>query len=706
LSYTLRALDGGGVALFSRPGFSGWATQDEGALAVRALAADECGRIFWLRLEDCHLYRRDPVNGLVERLIPLADCTYAPHDFSRALAAQRRVWALDRTASSVITIRPDTFEVIGTTAVPGAVDIAYAGGRLFSLARDGFRVHDLRGRIVAGPFGEGISNPVALGSDPNGRWLYVIDESAASFLRFSADDGKFDAAFGNFEDAARGFRPRLLVVHPDGNLFASVGSPVAHEFAPDGGYVGTMGELSPVPDILGMSVDPHGEILIGSSAGIARFHRSTGVAGNKGQFYTRTLDNGAEQAEGWQRVDIAAEIDAGGTIAVYYASDQDAGLAAAVSGIFDGTQPVAHKVRALEALFADRWIGPHELRAIVPGPGGRTAQSDLVTPMTHSVALRGDARRYLWLKLELSSLTPRATAAIREIRVYYPRLSYLRYLPALYQQDPLSRDFLERFLSMFETVFSGLEATVERVPDAFDPDRTPAAFLGWLAQWLDLTVEEDWPDRVKRDLVKNAAWLYQRKGTPAGLARFIEIVTTTRPLIRETFATERPFVLGDGTLLGIDSRVSRAPMVDLRRDQRTVLGRGSILGTSEIRNATQMRSDPFRDAAFRFTVVLDMPPARFRRYERGLHRIIRENAPAHVSYEIHLVSGAGLGPNTVLGVNFRVTDPPRLHLGYSTLGRSICASDVQYGPDIDIDSALPGLADQPHDRPPCSEGDR
>ena len=79
------------------------------------------------------------------------------------------------------------------------------------------------------------------------------------------------------------------------------------------------------------------------------------------------------------------------------------------------------------------------------------------------------------------------------MRVYYPRLSYLRYLPAVYQQDPVSQEFLERFLSMFETVFSGLEATIERIPEVFDPELTPDEFLDWLAQWLDLGIEEDWP---------------------------------------------------------------------------------------------------------------------------------------------------------------------------------------------------------------------
>jgi phage tail-like protein len=86
----------------------------------------------------------------------------------------------------------------------------------------------------------------------------------------------------------------------------------------------------------------------------------------------------------------------------------------------------------------------------------------------------------------------------------------------VYQQDAISRDLLQRFLAMFETVLSGLEETIERIPEAFDPKLAPDEFLGWLAQWLDLGIEEDWPASVTRELIQKASELYQQKGTPQG----------------------------------------------------------------------------------------------------------------------------------------------------------------------------------------------
>ena len=134
------------------------------------------------------------------------------------------------------------------------------------------------------------------------------------------------------------------------------------------------------------------------------------------------------------------------------------------------------------------------------------------------------------------------------MRVYYPRLSYLRYLPAVYQEDPVSREFLQRFLSIFETVFSGLEATIEKIPEVFDPAHTPKEFLDWLAQWLDLGIEEEWTPEVKSKLISKAASLYQKKGRPDGLIEFIEIVTEKRPLIHESFETQPPLILGESSI--------------------------------------------------------------------------------------------------------------------------------------------------------------
>jgi phage tail-like protein len=691
LSFKLRRLDGGGLALLSRPAFAEWVSQADAARGVGHVAVDPCGRIFWVHSRDCHLYRFDPTNELIESIMPLADCIEGnSHVFGRLLFAWERLWILDRSGMRFLVLRPDTFQILSIIPLLNPVDAAVGRRQLVVLDRGGLHMFDREGRRLRSVPLPWLQSPIAVGADREDR-IYVLDGQARGFLRFTAE-GVFDAEVGDLAEAGRGFAPRLLVVDSDGNLFVSDGSSESHEFAADGGYIGGTGAVSPLSAMLGLTRGLSGELYVGSPEGIARFSRTTGVAGNKGQFYTRTLDNGSERRDGWHRLDLLAELDAGGALDVYYASSPDAALASAVAAIMERRTSVPDKVKSLEAVLGDRWNGPHSLRT--PATAGQPTETNGVDPfarrMSHSVLFRADTDRYLWLKLELAGLAPRASASVREMRVYYPRLSYLRYLPAIYQQDPVSRDFVERFLSIFETVFSGLEGTIERIPEIFDPTLTPHAFLDWLGQWLDLGLEEDWPPRVKRALVVNASRLYRTKGTPGGLAAFIEIVTGRRPVIREAFASERPFILGEGSRLGSESYVFRRAVANLPRHERTVLGDAVVLGTTRLRDSSRTAVHPLRAIAHRFTVLLPLSPREFQRHERGLHRIIHDSSPAHLSYELRLVAGGRLGSGGMVGVGLRVTDPQPLLLGYSSLGQSVCARRVRYGPEVGIDTSLAG----------------
>jgi phage tail-like protein len=689
LSYRLHLRENG-VALFSRPAFAQWATQAEEARGASSLAVDECGCIFWINQHNCRLYRYDPTSGLVEVMTQLAPCDEEhKHAFGRMLIAERRLWILDRDRATVLALRPDTFQIITEIPVSNPIDIAWSAGRLFVLDHNGISAYDVNGKPLRLQQ-RCTPTTVALEADPQGQWLYVIDSFAKGFLRFKAD-GSFEDEIGVFSDVEAGFRPRLLALNSGGNLFACDESAVVHQFSAEGGYIGDTGDLTPLTGISAITFSPSGDLYAASPEGIARFASATGLAGTEGVFYTRTLDSGCDDVDCWHRLDLTADLEPGGALDVRYASSNDADLVNAINDVFQQDSSARDKVTTLETLLAGRWQAPDELRTFSSPDATAAAapQGNLRERPTHSMLFRSQTKRYLWLKLTLSGLASGSRAAVNSMRVYYPRLSYLRYLPDCYQENEVSKEFLERFLSLFETLFSGLEATIETIPEVFDPELTPGEFLDWLAQWLDLGIEEDWKPEVKRKLISNASSLYQKKGTPAALKDFIEIVTGRRPFIRESFQVERPFILGEGRRLGNETFVFQQPVKSVAQGQRIVLGSSAILGRSLISNSATVPIDPFRAAAHHFTVLLDLSPPEFQRHERGLHRIIRENSPAHAGYDIRLVSDAGLGPNLMLGINFRVQDPQPLHLGHSSLGRSVL-SRFRYGPEVGIDTLVNG----------------
>jgi phage tail-like protein len=139
--------------------------------------------------------------------------------------------------------------------------------------------------------------------------------------------------------------------------------------------------------------------------------------------------------------------------------------------------------------------------------------------------------RYIEMTVHLRSESD-DTPRLSQILVRYPRDSYLRYLPAAYQEDEASRKFLERFLSIFESDLSESEDLISNIPSFLDPISAPSVFLPWLANWLALDLYELMGERNREYLAK-AVELYKWKGTARGLRSLAETLTGRRCCVRE-----------------------------------------------------------------------------------------------------------------------------------------------------------------------------
>jgi phage tail-like protein len=189
---------------------------------------------------------------------------------------------------------------------------------------------------------------------------------------------------------------------------------------------------------------------------------------------------------------------------------------------------------------------------------------------------------------------------------------YINYLPALYQED----EMMGRFLMLFESFWAPIEGQINHLPFYFDPQMTPPDFLPWLASWLDLALDEHWPEERRRRLICSMASLYRKRGTKRGLQEYLEIYTGEKVEIIEHRAD------------------------NLRLNSGAKLGSGIALGTNNVPHS--------------FTVILRLPPIsssggkRERaRQELERHRrieaIIEAEKPAHTSYDLHLEIDPALG---------------------------------------------------------------
>lgn len=174
---------------------------------------------------------------------------------------------------------------------------------------------------------------------------------------------------------------------------------------------------------------------------------------------------------------------------------------------------------------------------------------------------------------------------------------YLKYLPALYtDQDEL----MGRFVMLFESFWEPVEERIDNLHYYFDPRLTPRDLLPWLATWVDLVLDESWPDEKRRQLLSAMVPLYRQRGTRHGLQRYLEIYTGQQARIAEHRAHN--FVLGSMARLGPSA----------------ALGKHNVSHT--------------------FEVVLPLPPVEDERQRkeqrRRIETIIESEKPAHTAYTL------------------------------------------------------------------------
>jgi phage tail-like protein len=146
------------------------------------------------------------------------------------------------------------------------------------------------------------------------------------------------------------------------------------------------------------------------------------------------------------------------------------------------------------------------------------------------------------------------------------RSRYLQHLPAIFHDSRVSgngddpslhasdADFIGRMLLIFEAIWEPLEQRQEHIAMYFSPATSPARMLAWIAEWMNLELDPHWPERRRRELLREAMQLYWWRGTRYGLTRMLEVCTGQPVQITED--PEKPFVF----------RISIPAYTDVSRD--------------------------------------------------------------------------------------------------------------------------------------------
>ncbi|WXR60690.1 phage tail protein [Peptostreptococcaceae bacterium AGR-M142] len=147
--------------------------------------------------------------------------------------------------------------------------------------------------------------------------------------------------------------------------------------------------------------------------------------------------------------------------------------------------------------------------------------------------------RYMVLKIEFYA-GERQSPSINDIKIYYNREGYLKYLPEIYRTS-MGDDFLERFLAIFETFLMDMEENISNIYEYFNPHVVDEDFLGFLADMMGIKYDFNISQQKLRYLIRNIGEIYSKRGTKEGIKKLLEIILNDDVYIIESFKLENEF---------------------------------------------------------------------------------------------------------------------------------------------------------------------
>ncbi len=541
-------------------------------------------------------------------------------------------WLASRCAPHVLKSIGAQWCAVGDCALgavcPSAIAAANALVAVLDPGRGDVRVFAGDGRRVTVEIATAASGPIALGRDGT---LYLVD--GARVLRFDRDGRELPAwpAPANVD---------RIAVSPTTHaawLVTSDASGLALYRRDGAAFVtATVAELDtafPLTDLVAAGATGFClELPAGPAAPVMacfdRCGRPTGAIplppptprAQLGSVQFALLDSGIQRCI-WHRVVIEADIPVRTSIEVRLATVEDA--------------------TGVASLHADDWQD--------------------VTQGTCDFLIDQPPGRYLCLMLVLHG-DGVATPSVRRVRVEFPRSTSAEWLPAVYREDPTSSDFLDRFVSLFDASLGDLDRVITRFPALLDPASIPNDALAWLASVIGLALDPSTaPDR-RRALIAAAPELFQKRGTPAGLAQVLELAFGVAPAIEELGLVD-PFGRVGAARVG-ETRLFGSGRVRAR------LG-SSKLGSTTIRAYGDQDQDARALLAYRVRVQLpatgDLVGVTPAIAQQRVTRIVAANKPAHVVVDVRIGGGAAiLGPAFALGIDTALVGLAPTLLGQTT----------------------------------------
>lgn len=207
--------------------------------------------------------------------------------------------------------------------------------------------------------------------------------------------------------------------------------------------------------------------------------------------------------------------------------------------------------------------------------------------------------RYLWLRVELLPQGGQSPE-VGNLKLRFPKETWLSYLPEVYQADPAGCSFTERFLGIFQSLYTDLDEEIRQVARCFDPDVVGGEYLEWLAGWLDVEDGYLWPEEKLRALVRRGMELYRIRGSRRYMAEMVKLYTGQEPWVVE-YSQVEPFLTDTGRAALLRELYGQSPYMG------TVILDGSALESTDAHKALLRILDNAKPAWVEVNLVVLTP---------------------------------------------------------------------------------------------------
>lgn len=142
--------------------------------------------------------------------------------------------------------------------------------------------------------------------------------------------------------------------------------------------------------------------------------------------------------------------------------------------------------------------------------------------------------RYIWIAIEIFCYNDEVFS-MNKMKLEFPRISFINYLPQVYSKGQEKDSFLSRFLAVFQSIYYDLEDDIDSIPKMFAPNIANKEALEWLTSWFSVEDSYIWGEDRLRKLLENIMEIYRMKGTSYSISKMIELYIGIKPIIIEQF---------------------------------------------------------------------------------------------------------------------------------------------------------------------------